>query len=102
MLRITVVSQSQTQVELKLDGWIAGEGVAVLATEGSRWLQTGMRLALDLEGVDFIDEAGMSLLAGWPAARLELRGGSVYLRMLLERHGLGQRTNPADDHPASE
>ena len=88
MLRIEVVAQSEGQVELKVDGWVAGEEVVLLAAEISRRLQQGGRLVLGLDGVEFIDEAGMALLAGWPAEHLELRGGSVYLRMLLERYGL--------------
>ena len=102
MMRIAVVAQSEARVVLKVDGWIAGEGVAVLATEGGRWLRGGRRLVLTLEGVDFIDEAGIALLEGWPTDMLELRGASVYLRMLLERHGLDQSTDSADDHSASE
>ena len=88
MLRIEVVTQSASQAELRVDGWIAGEGGALLAGEISRRLQQGGRLVLDLEGVEFIDEAGAALLAAWPAEQLELRGGSIYLRMLLERHGM--------------
>ena len=88
MLRITVVPQSEAEVVLKMDGWIAGEGVALLAEEGNRWLQGGRRLVLELEGVGFIDEAGLALLAGWPATQLTLRGASMYVRLLLQRHGL--------------
>ncbi|MBI2502205.1 MAG: STAS domain-containing protein [Candidatus Latescibacteria bacterium] len=89
MLRIEVVTQSESRVELRVDGWIASEEVALLAMEISRRLQQGGRLVLDLEGVEFIDEAGIALLAGWPGEQLELRGGSVYLRMLLNGRGSG-------------
>ena len=94
MLRIDLITQSGSQAELRVEGWIAGEGVALLAVEVSRHLQEKEKLVLDLKGVDFIDEAGIALLAGWPAEQLELRGGSVYLRMLLDRRGLGRGPQP--------
>ena len=88
MLRITLVSQTQREAVLQLEGWVAGEDVAVLTTEGHRRLQAGQRLVLDLAGVKFIDAAGLALLQGWSGPRLVLRGDSSYLRTVLAASGL--------------
>ena len=88
MLRITVVSQTREEVVLKVEGWISGEHVHVLEEEGERWLQRTRRLVLDLSGVRFIDNAGIGLLQHWWGDRLVLRGGSSFVRSLLEEHDL--------------
>jgi hypothetical protein len=88
MLRITLLAQSQTEVSLRLDGPIEGEGVALLAREADPHLRQGKRLVLDLDGTSFIDAAGIAQLECWPAGQRVLRGGSMYVRLLLESHGL--------------
>ena len=88
MLRLTVISQTKEEVVLRLDGWVSGADVALLKEEGSRLLQESERLVLDLKGVRSIDRAGIALLHSWPRDRLVLRGASMFLRTLLEEHGL--------------
>ena len=88
MLRLITVSQSQEEVVLKVDGWLAGENVDLLEQEGAPVLGQVRRLVLDLQGVRFIDEAGIALLQGWSSQGLVLQGGSVFIRALLETHGL--------------
>ena len=88
MLRISLVSESQQEAVLQLEGWVAREDVAVLADEGHRRLQAAERLVLDLAGVKFIDVAGIALLQGWSGPRLMLRGDSSYLRTVLAASGL--------------
>jgi anti-anti-sigma regulatory factor len=95
MLRIGVASQSTAAVLLKLEGWVSGDGVGLLQTEGRRWLGQGRGLVLDLEGVHFIDPLGLDLLEGWSGARLELRGGSMFVRTLLQNRGLVQGPDPS-------
>ena len=88
MLRLTVLSQSTDQVVLALDGWVAGPDVELLAQEGQQLLTSTQQLILDLEGVQSIDPAGIDLLHRWVAGGLVLRGGSSFMRHLLEKHGL--------------
>ena len=88
MLRLTVTSQSAKEGVLVVDGWVAGKEVALLEQEGTRLLQEAERLVLELRDVRFIDRAGIELLQRWTGERLVLRGGSPFVRMLLERHGL--------------
>ena len=87
MMRLTVVSQTPAEMILKVEGWISGAEVALLEEEGTR-LQEGERLVLDLSGVHSIDEDGIALLQRWSGDRLELRGGSAFVRRLLEVNGL--------------
>jgi anti-anti-sigma regulatory factor len=72
---------------LQVDGWVSGGDVSILEQEGMRLLGETHRLVLDLKGVQFIDEAGMALFQRW-GERLELRGGSPFIRALLEAYGL--------------
>lgn len=88
MLRLTVTSQSAKEGVLVVDGWVAGKEVALLEQEGTRLLQEAERLVLELRDVRFIDRAGIELLQRWTGERLVLRGGSPFVRMLLEKHGL--------------
>ena len=88
MLRLTVMSRDRKEAVLKVDGWVAGADVALLEEEGNRLLREAERLILDLEDAKFIDEGGMTLLKNWSGDRLVLRGGSMFLQMLLEKHGL--------------
>lgn len=91
MLRITLVSESPEEAVLTLEGWVAGEDVAVLASEGQRLLLQTRRLVLELAGVRFIDASGLALLQGWSGPRLALRGASHYLRTVLGSEGLDER-----------
>ncbi|MBI2503120.1 MAG: hypothetical protein HYW07_07780 [Candidatus Latescibacteria bacterium] len=87
MLRITLVSSGPAEVVLKVEGAIAGQEVALLEQEGRPWLgQTSLRL--DLDGVQFIDEEGLELLERWHHQGALLRGGSLFVKTLLQRRGL--------------
>lgn len=88
MLRLTTLSQNGEEGVLKLEGWVAGEEVALLEEELSRQLHESRRLVLDLKGVRFIDQAGLELLARWCGGQLVLRGGSGFIQELLKAHGL--------------
>ena len=88
MLRLTIRSQTPEEVVLAVDGWVSGKNVEILEQEGTRLLQEAKCLVLDLKGVQFIDEVGIALLQRWSGERLVLRGGSWFVRMLLEKHGL--------------
>lgn len=88
MMRLIVESQTEQAVVLALHGQIAGEAVGLLAREGTRYRQTGACLVLKLDGIDFIDTAGLTLLCGWAGPRLRLHGGSPFLQALLAATGL--------------
>ena len=96
MLRVTIIAQNATQTVLALDGWLTGEEVRLLEHEGRRWLDQGHQLVLDLDGVRSIDQAGMALLEGWSRTGVLLRGGSLYVRALLQSRGLSPQPEPPD------
>lgn len=96
MLRLTIIAQSSTQAVVALDGWLSGEEVSSLAQEGQRWLDQGQQLVLDLDGVRSVDQAGLALLGAWCGTGVVLRGGSLYVRALLQSRGL----SPEPDRPA--
>ena len=98
MIRIDVVSQTQKQVVLKVQGDLADDDVELLAGELRRWRKQVEQLVLDLKGVKFIDRQGLALLQQWmrqepirgngTGMRLMLRDGSLFIRHLLEINGL--------------
>lgn len=88
MLRVTVVSQTKEEIALKVEGWVSEENVVLLEQEGARCLQEAGRLVLDLTGVQFIDQKGVTLLQGWSGKGLVLCGGSTFVRALLAANGL--------------
>lgn len=89
MLRITIASQASGEAVLRVEGWVVREGVTLLANEVQRWLDQGQRVVLDLDGVRFIDRAGLELLGARVGTHLALRGGSPFIRAQLRRRGLG-------------
>ncbi len=93
MLRLTLRSQSAEEVVLQVDGWVSRKAVDLLEQEGWCRLQEARRLVLDLSGVRFIDRGGIALLQCWSGERLVLRGGSSFVRMLLQKHGLNQESD---------
>ena len=88
MLRMTLTAQSPQKVVLALYGKIAGSDVQFLQQEGEGHLEQDAQLTLELDGVQFIDEAGLALLRQWVGRGLALRGGSTFVRALLATEGL--------------
>lgn len=89
MLRLTLLSQSGLETVIAIDGWITGDGVGLLEEEGEKWIGKTAHLVFDLEGVRFIDQAGIALFQRWAKSeRLALRGGAVFIQTLLTAHGL--------------
>ena len=91
MLRIILISVPVGPMRLKLAGHIGAEEVDLLERELRRWLPEKEELVLDLEGIQFIDEAGLVLLKRWTASGVVLQGGSLFVRTLLKDHGLSDR-----------
>jgi len=88
MLRLTKISRRCDEVVLKVEGWVSDQGAILLAEEGMHCLREVRCLVLDLDGLQFIDATGLAVLKRWPKERLVLRGGSLFVRTLLQRHGL--------------
>ena len=88
MIRLTVISQTNEEVVLKVEGWVSGAEVEILEEEGTRLLQEAQRLVLELKGVRVIDREGIALLQRWSGERLVLRGASPFVRTRLAEHGL--------------
>ncbi len=88
MLRITLMSQSREEAILKVEGRITGTDVALLESEISSKLERSQRLVLVLQGLKHVDRNGVELLKHWSADRLILRDSSVFVRTLLQTHGL--------------
>lgn len=86
MLRISVASQSTEEAVLKLEGRVGREQVPLVEQELQA--RRGQRLVLDLEGVRHLDSAGLDLLERWHQAGVQLRGGSLFVRTLLQSRGL--------------
>ena len=83
MLRITVMSQTDKEVALKVEGWVSGPDVGLLKQEGGRWLRQVKHLTLDLSGIRFIDEGGVALLKRWSKEGVALRGAPMFVRELM-------------------
>ena len=94
MLQMIVESQTDQAVVLAVYGKVAGDAVELLAQEGTRHRQTGAQLILQLDGVPFIDGAGLALLRHWAESQLTLRGGSPFLQALLAAEGLKVSQEP--------
>jgi len=88
VLRITPMTRSADEVELRIAGQLTGDSVALLLQEMARWLQSTQRLVLDLEGVQNIDQAGLDLLHSRAGTRVRWHGGSPFVRALLRTRGL--------------
>jgi hypothetical protein len=88
MIRLTVISQTEEEVVLKVEGWVLGGNVVLLEEEGTRLLGESERLVLDLEGVRSVDLEGIAVLQCWSGERLLLRGASGFVRRRLAKHGL--------------
>jgi ABC-type transporter Mla MlaB component len=88
MLRITSLSQSREEAILKIEGRITGADVALLDREIRIQFEQVQCLVLDLEGLKHIDREGLQLLKHWSGEKLVLRDSSVFVRTLLETHGI--------------
>jgi|SaaInlStandDraft_7_1057024.scaffolds.fasta_scaffold263595_1 anti-anti-sigma regulatory factor len=88
MLQIVPRMDDPDQIVLVAQGRIAGAALNLLANEVACHKQSHRPLVLDLDGVRFIDRDGTRLLRCWMADGLILRGGSLFLRLLLHKRGV--------------
>ena len=87
MLRLTVLREDSQEVVVQVEGWLEGSQVKIMMREGERWRGRGRRLVLEVDGLKQVDENGLALLRSWTGDRLEVRGGSAFLRALIEQTG---------------
>ena len=83
MLRITVSSEGSTTV-LHVAGNLAADSVAELEKVCS---SVAARIALDLSELRSADRLGLQTLLAIANRGAELRHGSTYLQLLLDREG---------------
>ena len=88
MLHLQIKEKNKEVVVLAVDGDLTGDVVQILSKKGRDQLKESKCLVLDLKGVQFIDSAGIDLLQFWSGAHLQLRGGSAFIKALLEAHKL--------------
>ena len=88
MLHLVPQTDDPDQIVLAAQGRIAAEAVDLLAQEIEPHLKEDRRLVLDLDGVRFIDREGTERLRRWVADGLVLRGGSLFVRLLLRERGV--------------
>lgn len=88
MLRLNTTWQREGEVVVVVEGRVADGDVALLDREIARHVAWAGRIELDFDGVRFIDEAGLEVLQGWRRKGVVLRGGSSFVRALLETRGL--------------
>ena len=62
MLKITRVASSNQEINLQLDGRVAGQWIELLRESAESVLGEGLRLTLDLKNICFIDCEGLALI----------------------------------------
>jgi len=83
MFRLARRSIDPEEIVLAASGRIAGEDVATLERAGEQVLSQAQRLTVELEGVRFIDQAGIELLHRWRDRGATLRGASLFIQAIL-------------------
>jgi anti-anti-sigma regulatory factor len=84
MLQLEIRDESSEVVVLHVNGRLVGDEVKFLEQEGRKHMCPSQRLTVDLDGVRFVDSAGAELLRGWAIQGVLLRGGSPFVRALLQ------------------
>ena len=83
MLRITTVNEPSGK-SLRLEGRIAGDGIAVLETECERWLAREQSVLLDFVHVAFVDRRGVELLRSLRRRGVEVSGVPPLIADMLD------------------
>jgi anti-anti-sigma regulatory factor len=87
-LRITRKKRSRSRATLVLEGKVAAEWAALLERESSDLLRSGLAVSLDLEGVTFVDRAGVRTLKRLSRAGVEIRCRPGPVASVLEGEGI--------------
>jgi ABC-type transporter Mla MlaB component len=86
MLRISNNSETE-EARLRLDGNVTGPWVKELEASCEAALSGGKRLRIDLGGVGFVDEAGITLMHGLKAKGVDLVNCSPFIKLQLGLNG---------------
>jgi anti-anti-sigma regulatory factor len=98
MLKISENKPDPQTVMLRLEGQIIGPWVDELKQVCAPLAKNGYRLALDLEGVAFVDEAGLSTLARLAEQGAKLLNATPFVAAQLSGSDPGGR--PGDGFPS--
>jgi ABC-type transporter Mla MlaB component len=95
-LRITRELGSGSRARLRLEGRLVAEWAALLERECVSVLRSPGPVSLDLAGVNFVDRAGVDVLARLSRAGVEVRCRSGPVASVLAGEGI-RVTRAADD-----
>lgn len=84
MLRLTLIEQTPAEARIRLEGWLEGDGVEVLAAEIDRCLEGSQSLVLDVEGVRQIDLTDSQLLSKLRHPAVQLVGASPFIQIIID------------------
>ncbi len=83
MIRITFIDESSSAT-LKIDGAICGGDAELLKRECQRLCQQGLAVVLDMSGVSYVDDAGLSAVMRLKDGGLRITGCSIFIKGLLQ------------------
>jgi len=99
VLRVFADTHPSGSRVMRLEGSIDAGTVTLLEAEATG---AGALVAVELDGVRYIDRRGLGLLRQWARQGVELRGGTLFVRTLLAQAGLsparevGEEESPHD------
>ena len=92
MLRITEISEDEKTVKLRLDGKIVEAWVSDLEEMCIRYRdEKSKTVVLDLSGVTFIDNRGVTMLEKIKDGRLKIVNCSLFIEALLNSSVVGSK-----------
>jgi anti-anti-sigma regulatory factor len=83
VLRITSSNESGRPTTLKIEGSLTGDWVDELSRAVSGTVDTASGIVLDMAGVTFVDQSGVSLLRRLKDRGIDLVNGSDFVETLV-------------------
>ena len=84
MLRISVITDSDQNTQLQIEGWLVGPWVEELRRLSSQALSESKGLTLDLEKLLFVDSEGVALLRELSAKNVNQLNCSPFIQQQLK------------------
>lgn len=88
MLKISVIQDSDQTIRVEVEGSLVGPWVDELGRQSDETLLRSKNVALDLEGLRFIDSAGVALLRNLTARGVTQLNCSTFIRQQLKETNL--------------